>query len=198
MYLNGEPPFSGCRSQRAHTLSSSPDGRVFERYRGDDGGQFFPNVYACGYEAAGWAPVLLGQNYDEALVEQAHVRGPYVAYASLGCGVSGCGARIVEKYLFGGATVRATPAAFGDCCTNTLVGSLVLKPTFNGSLAWITRSLDPGGPVPLHTEVYAFDEQGWRMLDNGPAIEPDSLKLDEASSMLSWINGGVTKTDTLH
>jgi hypothetical protein len=198
-YLNGEPPFSGCRNQKATTLSSSPDGRVFEQYRLERG-TFFPHAYACGYDTGTppWPAVLLGRNYDDARVEQAHVRGSYVAYASLGCGISGCGGAIVEKSLLGGGIVRTAPAAFGTCCTSTLVGSLVLKPTYNASLAWITTTTDPGGPLPLHTDVYAFDSQGWRMLDTGLDIAPDSLRLDESSSTLSWVNGGVTKTDTLH
>jgi hypothetical protein len=200
LYLDGERPFSGCRSQKATTISSSVDGRVFEQYRLAFG-QFWPYDYACLYDGTGAPAVLLGRNYDDEQVSNAQVRGAYVAYASVGCGVSNCSAAIVEKYLpFGGGTVKAAPSVFGSRTTAEGVGSLVLKA--NGSVAWITiRSATLGGigpVVPAHSEVYAFDQQGWRMLDSGQGIVPDSLRLDEPSSTVSWVNGGATKTETLH
>jgi hypothetical protein len=53
LYLDGEPSFAGCRRQRAKTLASSPDGRVFERYRLESSGEFFPYVYGCLFGGAG-------------------------------------------------------------------------------------------------------------------------------------------------
>jgi hypothetical protein len=53
LYLDGEPPFSGCRRQRAKTLARSADGRVFERYRLESSGEFFPYVYGSLFGGAG-------------------------------------------------------------------------------------------------------------------------------------------------
>jgi hypothetical protein len=200
MYLDGERPFSGCRRQRARTVSSSPDGRVFEQYRLEHS-EFWPHDYACLYESANELAVLLGRNWDDAEIAHPQVRGAYGAYASVGCGVGACGARIVVKLLvFADATVKLAPSVFDEIGTSETVGSLVLKA--NGSVAWITaRSATFPGFEPMQparTEVYAFDQRGWRMLDTGSGIPADSLRLDETSSTISWVNGGVTKTDTLH
>jgi hypothetical protein len=200
MYLDGERPFSGCRSQKARTVSSSPDGRVFEQYRLEHS-EFWPHDYACLYDSANEQAVLLGRNWDDAEIAHPQVRGAYGAYASVGCGVGGCGAGIVVKLLaLGDVTVKRAPSVFDERDTSETVGSLVLKA--NGSVAWITaRSATWPGVEPMlpaRVEVYAFDERGWRMLDTGPGIEAESLRLNETSSTLSWVNAGVTKTDTLH
>lgn len=200
MYLDGERPFSGCRSHKARTLSSSPDGRVFEQYLLEHS-EFWPHAYACLYDSPNEQAVLLGRNWDDAEVAHPQVRGAYGAYASVGCGVGACGASIVVKLLaLGDVTVKRAPSVFDEIGTSETVGSLVLKS--NGAVAWITaRSATLPGiepMLPARTEVYAFDERGWRMLDTGPGIEADSLRLDETSSTISWVNGGVTKTDTLH
>jgi hypothetical protein len=48
LYRNGEPPFSGCRSQRAATLLLTSTGRVLQQYAlTKPRGGFFPHAYGC-------------------------------------------------------------------------------------------------------------------------------------------------------
>jgi hypothetical protein len=196
LYLNGEPPFSGCRRQRAETLASSGVARVFEQYRLERAG-FFPYVYGCVYRGGG-DPVLLGRNYDEELIEHPTVAGALVAYASVGCGVGSCSAAIVEQRLdFPGPPALRLPALLGRGFTSHRVASLVLKQ--NGSLAWLASRSGgpPGEATPPRGEIYAVDAQGWRLVDSSPDIALDSLTLDKATFVISWVDAGATESAPL-
>ena len=199
LYLDGEPPFSGCRRQRAKTLARSADGRVFERYRLESNGEFFPHAYACGFGPAG-GQVLLGRNYDEETIGHPVVLGRYVAYASVSCGLGACNSAIVLLPLdFPGEPELRVPSVRGPGYYSSQVESLVLKG--NGSLAWLVlRTGDTTGQVPPRPavrEVYAVDAEGWRRLDSGPALGEASLRLDAATSTLSWVNAGASRTAAL-
>lgn len=195
LYLNGRRPFSGCRRQRAETLASSPTGRVFEQYRLERSGQFFPYAYGCVYGGGG--AVLLGRNYDEETIAHPVVAGTLAAYASVGCGIGACNSAMVVQALdFPGPPGLRLPAFLGGGYLSSVVESIVLKP--NGSLAWLVlRSGGTSGqePAPVR-EVYAVDSQGWRRLDSGPGVA-GPLRLDAGTSLLSWMNGGAVPTAPL-
>jgi hypothetical protein len=197
LYLDGEPPFSGCRRQRAETLASSHDGRVFERYRLESSGEFYPYVYGCLYGGAG-GQVLLGRNYDEETIAHPVVIGRFAAYASVGCGIGACNSAIVSQPLdLSGPPALRLPSVLGGGYLSSVVESIVLKQ--NGSLAWLV--LRSGGapgqaPAPVR-EVYAVDRLGWRPIDTGPEIAAGSLTLDPATSVISWVNAGITKSALL-
>jgi hypothetical protein len=197
LYLDGEPPFAGCRRQRAQTLASSADGRVFERYRLESNGEFFPHVYGCLFGPAS-GQVLLGRNYDEETIEHPVVLGRYAAYASVGCGLGACNSAIVLQPLdLPGAPEVRLPSVLGGGYLSSAVESLVLKQ--NGSLAWLVVRSGPTSEQvpPLVREVYAVDAQGSRRLDSGPALAEKSLRLDPATSTLSWLNAGAQRTAPL-
>jgi hypothetical protein len=197
LYLDGEPAFAGCRRQRAETLASSPDGRVFERYRLASNGEFFPHAYACRFGSS-VGQVLLGRNYDDETVEQPVVVGRYVAWASVECGLGACGSVIVRRPLdLPEEPPVRLPSVGPGSYYSSHVESLVLKE--NGSLAWLV--LRSGGFVegqpPAIREVRVADTQGTRLLDSGPALAEASLRLDAATSLLSWVNAGQTRSAPL-
>ena len=197
LYLDGEPSFAGRRRQRAKTLAASPDGRVFERYRLESNGQFFPYAYGCLFGSAG-GQVLLGRNYDEETIAHPVVAGRLAAYASVGCGLGACNSAIVSQALdFPGPPQVRLPSTLGGGYLSNVVESLVLKR--NGSLACLVLRSGgfPGQAPPPVREIYAVDAQGWRRLDSGPAVAAGSLRLDPAGSVLSWDNGGVARTAPL-
>lgn len=196
LYLDGKPPFSSCRRQRAETLASSPDGRVFERYRLESSGEFYPYAYGCLYGGAG-GQVLLGRNYDEETIAHPIVVGKFAAFASVGCGIGACNSAIVSQPLDRSGPALRRPSVLGGGYLSSMVESLVLKQ--NGSLAWLVlRSAAVQGQEPAQVrEVYAADAQGRRRLDSGPAVAAESLSLDPTTSLLSWDNGGVTRTAPL-
>ena len=94
--------------------------------------------------------------------------------------------------------LRFRPCAVA-ATSRVVVESLVLKG--NGSLAWLVlRTGDTTGqvpPPPAVREVYAVDAEGWRRLDSGPALGEASLRLDAATSTLSWVNAGASRTAAL-
>jgi len=65
------------------------------------------------------------------------------------------------------------------------VASLRVKE--NGSVGWIMRNAG---------QVYAFDAAGRRLLDPGPGVQTDTLKL--SGSTLTWIRNGVLPSATLN
>ena len=195
--FDGQPPFSGCTSQRAATLLRTDTGRVFQQYAPWDesdpwSGGFVTHVYACLF-ARPKERVDLGRNYDDARVELPRLAGTLLAYEQVGCGPGACASAIRVRDLAGGdvRTVSPTqrsrfePESFG-------VSDLVLKE--NGSLAWTVARYAFGGAF-IAFEVWALDSQGARLLDSGPDLNLESLDLD--GSTLTWINGSTTRTATV-
>jgi hypothetical protein len=90
LYRNGVPPFSGCRSQRAHTDLWAASGRVFQQFTlyrngGQFGfGEFFTHHYACLFESPS-KRTHLGRNYNDERRGYFRLAGPYVAFFSGGC-----------------------------------------------------------------------------------------------------------------
>jgi hypothetical protein len=72
--------------------------------------------------------------------------------------------------------------------------ALVLSPS--GAVAWVVAKSGtafagrPASGPPY--ELHVYDRSGERVLDSGPNITPDSLKLN--GSTLSWTNAGVTRS----
>jgi hypothetical protein len=197
--LDGQPPFSGCRSQRAATLLRTDAARVFQQYapwvesRPEFDGQVVTHVYACLF-ARPKQRVDLGRNYDDARVELPRLAGTLLAYEQVGCGLGACGSAIWVRDLAGGGvrTVSPTqrsrfdPESFG-------VGDLVLKE--NGALAWTVARYAFGGQF-LAYEAWALDSQGARLLDSSPDLDLESLELD--GSTLTWTNGGSVRNALLN
>ena len=193
--LDGAPPFSGCRRQRAATLLRTDAARVFQQYAPWDASSpgssgAVTHVYACAFAKPG-RRVDLGRNYDDARVELPRLAGALLAYERVGCGPGACGSAIRVLDLTGGTsrtvspTQRSDPESYG-------VGDLVLKES--GSLAWTVARYAFGGAFIAY-EAWALDGQGARLLDSSPSLDLVSLTLN--GSTLTWTNAGGTRTATL-
>ena len=196
LYRDGKPPFSGCRSQRAGTLLRTDTGRIFQQLSIDDFSSFVTHVYACLY-AKPKQRVHLGRNYDELQVRVPRLAGTFVAFSSGPL-------RVID--LRDPASVRLVDHTPGyETVFPQSASDLVLKP--NGAIAWTIirndselwaldaaglRLIEPGlRPLP----TLAPDAPGLRQLDAGPALDTQSLELNE--STLTWINNGTTRFATL-
>jgi hypothetical protein len=195
LYRNGQPPFSGCRSQRAKTLVEGPTGRVFEQYKPNGPRQWIPHVFACLFATN--KRYHLGLNWDETRLDVFRLAGPFVGYSPIDCGPQGpCFGSIRVKDLRTGERVVDEPPPSGDQCyrpgfssSPSEVQGLVLKD--NGSVAWIVRVYDGQG----YREVCAFDSSGRRQLDLGNGIDTKSLKLSD--STITWVKDGTVRSATL-
>lgn len=177
-----------CRTHRAKTLLLTATGRVFEEFvwrpgrSGPSGNSWIDAAYGCLFFQN--EPFGLGQVDDDDFdLDVLQLVGPYVAYEVQGCVGLGCGFSLVVRDLRDGGKFR-------DESTSP-VGDLELKE--NGSVAWIaTSNFDPAKPMRW---VWASDSLGTRLLDEGPDIAPGSLALN--GSMLSWVNGALSRSATL-
>ena len=191
-----DPPFSGCRSQRAKTLRESDTGRIFEQRqigaRFYDPYFFTPVAYGClvGVEKR----VLLGENgtgVDGHGEELDHFRlaGPYAAFSSRVCPIDLCGWAVKSVDLRDGTMLRDVPSAGRGAPGAGPVTDLVLMDT--GSIAWITSVISPERTV----ELWASDAAGERLVDSGPELVVDSLELN--GSTLSWLDGSTARSGIL-
>jgi hypothetical protein len=207
LYRDGQPPFSGCRTQRARTLASTDAARIFEQVKAHSPSarspfvSFFPHVYACLFDSPS-KRFDLGQNWDDSQLGAFRLAGPYVAFFQGGCGACIWAQDSIDVHdLRDGSLVRRPDLEWG-----TRPMDLALKA--NGSLAWTLerfRSLEDGsptGPIPgdgppvvVAREVWVLDSQGQRLLDSGLDLDIQSLGLND--SILTWINGGTQRSATL-
>jgi hypothetical protein len=202
LYENGEPPFTGCRSQAAKTDVQNDDGRVFQQLSYAKANAYFvASEYACLF-SANKRVRLAGAEQSAA----PRLVAPYAAFAlQVGCdGLrDGCLpggtnlSRVRERDLRDGHLVSDLPAMMPRpvvALSNPLilgterVTDLELKS--NRSIAWLVLDTFSG-----NRQVVAVDSNGRRVLDSGADVELESLTLD--GSTLSWINGGVTHSATL-
>lgn len=191
VYMDGEPPFSGCQTQRAQTVARTATGRIFRQYQLTNQGDFFPHVYACLFD--GGERITLGQDYDDEGVDAPRQAGPFAAYAGVGCGISGCTSSIEVHDLRDGRRISQMAPTSGAVSGPNRVVDLELKD--DASVAWsATQSEWFTSAEPLR-EIWASDSLGRRMLDSGPGIDLTSLTLTD--STLTWINGGVQRSASL-
>jgi opacity protein-like surface antigen len=194
LFLDGEPPFGGCRTQPATTLLSSPTGRLFAQYRLTSQG-FMPYVFGCLFDTDRRFP--LGQAYDDAQVALPRLAGPFAAWVAACSAAGPCTGSIGVLDLRTGAFVHR--GIFPDTPLDPYSSGFAdLELKDNASVAWIAVHSGMGGPPPVHlgTEVWALDGLGRRMLDSGADISPGSLRLQD--STLTWENGGVERSAPLH
>jgi len=182
-HRTGEPPFSGCASQPARTVISSPDGRVFSQ-RKVFRWAFLPFAYGCLYSADRRVPLGL-DGFDESglgtTLDHFRLAGPYVAYGCIANLIGGCRASVSVVDLRDGALLRGASLP-------GLVGPADVELKDNGSVAWIAAFEDS-------REVGAFDAAGQRVLDRGSRIQANSLSL--SGSTLTWRKGGQTHSAIL-
>jgi hypothetical protein len=182
-------PFRDCRAHPERAALDAAGGRVFDDlYYGVDG-----------WEEVAWA-CLFSDNRRVVLARRPYVTddagfgpfrlvGSYAAFQQFECFALACPEWWTVVDARDGRKVR-------ELSKDLPVGldripDLELKE--NGSVAVIGRGYaSPWNPVPW--EVWAYDTQGPRRLDEGN-IEPESLEL--VGSTLSWVKDGVTRSAVL-
>jgi hypothetical protein len=166
------------------TIAHSAKARIFSDNRNG-------NDYACLYRNGHPRYLSSTEHYEYTLVRFA---GPYVAYVpkveatTRDVGVLNMNTGRRHSYQI----VR--PIA-NEICPEA--GSLVLKA--DGAVAWIATNFVGAGctrPPGPAIEVRAHDRRGLRVLDSGTGVVPTSLHL--SGSALRWVDGGHTRTATLH
>ena len=153
-------------------------------------------VYGCSRRTA--LRTKLGKSricISALLVDPVVVAGNDVAYGAETCGVDTGNTQVIVRRLTDGKQLRAESAVTGQVGVESyeFISSMVVKP--DGAVAWIAhaRSLAGKGPNPI--EVHAADAHGTSLLDSGPAVAPDSLRL--RGSKLTWTHGGAVRSATL-
>lgn len=194
--LNGDPAYSGCRTQPAPNRLLAPTGRVFQQLKLVGRSRYELYVYACSFDAD--RRVTLGPDADPNALGAVRLAGQFVAYVRFYiCGAGQCpnSLQAIEvRDLRDGSLVRASSSFPGSFA---FVDALEL--TDSGAMAWTLSSVpDWDGmsePVNRRRDVWANDGAGERLLDSGPQLDTHSLRL--SGSTVSWVNGGVTRSEEL-
>lgn len=188
-----DPPFSGCRSQRATTLLENEDARIFNQRKVFYGYYFVPVAYGClfsvnkRFELGLDDPVAPTGDSESSDARDFQLAGPYTAYVLQYIGAV-MGGDVVSVVDLRDGT-RVTPGSGGP----VVVRSLVLKD--NGSIAWIQND-----HYSREEQVWVHDALGDRKIDSAPARESSlpitSLQL--ADSVLTWLHDGERRSATLY
>jgi hypothetical protein len=176
-------PERPCRPAGSQTVAEDPRARVFTIRTGKltftDGCLFASRVHVQLGAGLGWS---IGTYAESDAVSAVRFAGAYVSYELDSPGPADFERDIVvtdlqtgaQRFSFSGVDVRAE----------------VLSAT--GAVAWIGTNWDDQFPA---RSVRKLDSSGMTILDRGPDVDPQSLRLDRHT--LTWTNGGVTETATL-
>jgi hypothetical protein len=194
--LNGEPPYSGCRTQPAQNRLLTPTGRVYQQLKLVGRSSYQLYVYACSFDAD--RRVTIGPDADPNAIGTVRLAGQFVAYVRFYiCAAGPCEnslQAIDVRDLRAGSLVRTASSFPGSFA---FVEALELAD--NGAMAWMLSSVPNWGgtsePVDRRLDVWASDSAGERLLDSGPELNTHSLRL--SGSTLSWVNGGVLRSEEL-
>lgn len=186
LHRAGEPPFGGCRSERATTLATGATGRIFLQRR-LEGLDYLPFAYGCLYATN--RRISLGLLENEPIGQKRkHFRlsGPYAASYFDDCSDEfACVSDISVLDLRDGKKVRTTRVGVPSQPHD--VTDLELKDS--GAVAWIETT---GANT---RSVLAFDALGRRGLDADPLIDLTSLTL--TGSTLTWLKAGTVQSAML-
>jgi hypothetical protein len=189
---DGQPGFSGCRSQSATDVLSSQEARIFwqrrlRRERFQQRVYFLRYAYGCLYGTNKRFRLGLddfGDSGQGGFVDLFQLAGPFTAFRA-GCTTEGCVGSVYVVDLRDGRSVREISRLSEQ--DDGQATDIALKE--NSSVAWISRNRSGGH------EVTAIDSSGRRRLDLGSDIRPESLSL--TGSTLTWRRGGVTRSAVL-
>ncbi len=135
----------------------------------------------------------VSRSIAESRVGPVAVAGELAAYGLQSFGIDTVSASIVVRRLTDGKKLKELPATRAVSAESfESIGSVAV--IASGAVAWIgsERSIIASrGSI----EVHAAGSGGDRVLDSGPRIDPNSLRLH--GSRLSWVNGGATRHATL-
>jgi hypothetical protein len=189
LHRRGDPPFSGCTSQRAFTMLANESGRIFDQ-RKLFGFEYRAQAYACLYSVNKRFPLEENSfsDFDGVGTRLFHFRlvGPYAAFIASSAGPA-YGLDFFKVIdLRDGRMLRESPRYSPN------QGIRDLELTNEGSVAW-TEDPTPSDRV---NEVWISDLSGTRRVDSGTRVEGGSLTI--AGSVVSWRNAGATRTAPIH
>ena len=190
--LRPMPPFGSCATAHGKTVLSTATSRVYKTWGVDEvGGDRY--AYACRF---GGRAIALGASSGDpdGTTQQFQLAGPYVSFVSYSNNESGLveDVGVVDLRGFGRTVRNAAPSTSEDTY------GFAAKPLLSaqGASAWVAEDCEhPDRACGRPYEVWIADRAGTRRVDHGNQIHPHSLTLD--GSILSWRNGGDTKTASL-
>ena len=166
------------------TIAHTAKARIFSDNRNG-------NDYACLYSNGHPRFLSTTEHFEYPLVRFA---APYVAYVPTIEAVPD-DVKVMDMRNGHVHTYPAVHPIENKICSQTQ--SLELKR--DGAVAWIATNFRASGcehPPTGAIEVRVHDKLGLRLLDSSLAIVPTSLQL--SGSTLRWVDGGLTRTATLH
>jgi hypothetical protein len=175
-----------CGPAKARTLAADRLARV---YTADQ------KVYGCAHGTH--SRYMLGTTSNspgEGRVGPIALAGVDVAFGRTTSGVDVISAEVVVENLTDGHVLKDLPATAGNFGPEYAqqVNSIVVKP--DGSVAWIgSISSITSGKTAI--QVRKSDRTQATLLDSGPGIKPDSLRLHR--SELTWRDGSTRKSAKL-
>lgn len=127
-------------------------------------------------------------------VEPVLLAGSFAAYGLTTCGTDTAHSQVLVRNLANGKLLVGDYAISGGVPPESFerVNAIVLKR--DGAVAWLAGL----GSIGLHGnrfEVVRVDRRGQALLDSGPRIAANSLRLQ--GSTVTWTDGGRTRSATL-
>lgn len=194
---------SACASRGSTTVFSNAYGRFFTKLRRSvvPGRARYRAYFSCSHRYGKKFRLAEGGFEGEDEYTRLRIRGPFAAYAHWpSCGA--CEYRALDVRVQDLRTGRhrrvlsATGAEPQDGDSED-VTDLELKG--NSAVAWIVvrERFESGTVTDRSVLVRAADRGGERLLDEGDEIDPDSLRLDFATSRVSWRHGAERRSTTL-
>ena len=181
---------SDCFPRKTFTVAHSDSGRVYS-YGTEE------SAVACLY-GSGIKRELTTDDFSRESLGPWAIAGRFVAYFGReGTDIGGSfhniyvldvtTGEVVREVSNTGATCDYSTVSAGSNCGSQDVRGIVVKR--NGSTAWLTAHSPRA--------VWRLDARGFRRLDRSSGIDVRSLRLNEARTRISWVNGGRKKSALL-
>lgn len=156
-------------------------------------------TYGCYYRKGSTYRLNQPSEFGPARVERAPARlsGRYTAYVqAFPSPTAGDNVEVTVRNLVTGRVTRHFSGSESASESSRRVFGLVVKR--NASAAWLSEDYGFDNR-PHEYQVHVVDRSGVRrMIDRGEAIDPSSLTLNSARTVISWRNGGVPRSAPLN
>ncbi len=155
-------------------------------------------TYGCYFRKGSTYRLNQPSEFGPARVERAPVRlsGRFVAYVqAFASPTAGDNVEVTVRDLLTGRVLRRFSGSESNSENSRKVFGLVVKR--NASAAWLSEDYGFENR-PREYQVHVVDRTGTRrIIDRGDAIDPGSLTLNAARTVISWRNGGQVRTAPL-
>jgi hypothetical protein len=155
-------------------------------------------TYGCYYRQGSTYRLNQPSEFGPARVERAPVRlsGHFAAYVqAFPSAAAGDNVEVTVRSLISGRVIRRFSGSESASDDSRRVFGLVVKR--NASAAWLSEDYGVG-ERPHEYQVHVADRTGVRrIIDRGEDIDPSSLTLNSARTVISWRHGGVPRSAPL-